>query len=262
MNPMPDQVEPASVTFETKVWEQDWKVVLDRERLSAQISAHEFPFAARAVIVNNVDDVARVVRRCRHLIDAGILDRVTVVDEHLDATLTRLGLSRDSFGRGYVYSVAELVGIATCTTEYLLHMSGDTTLAAPAAWIPPTIDLMRNDPGVVTATVVWNGLMHEVDAEADWSDDTFSYGFGFSDQLYLIRREQFAQPIYGFSHPASERYPAYGGELFEKRVDSWMRTHDLRRAVFRGASYRHENIRVAPPLAKRVLRRLSRRKVT
>ena len=47
--------------------------------------------------------------------------------------------------------------------------------------------------------------------------------------------------IFNEQHPDSERYPVYGGELFEKRVDAYMRNHKLLRITSKHASYVHKN---------------------
>lgn len=43
--------------------------------------------------------------------------------------------------------------------------------------------------------------------------------------------------IHGYQHLASDCYPAYGGELFEKRVDSFMRTLEEKRLVVKDVLY-------------------------
>ena len=47
----------------------------------------------------------------------------------------------------------------------------------------------------------------------------------------------FKDRIYYEHHPDSQRYPAYGGELFEKRVDAWMRTNGFLRCTYKHGSY-------------------------
>jgi hypothetical protein len=59
--------------------------------------------------------------------------------------------------------------------------------------------------------------------------------------MYLIRTEDFRAPIYEEINEASNRYPKYGGELFEKRIDSWMRNHSHTRASSKKYSYIHKN---------------------
>ncbi len=51
--------------------------------------------------------------------------------------------------------------------------------------------------------------------------DDFFVGYGFSDQCYLIKSEVFKKQVYNETNIASNQYPEYGGELFEKRVDSF-----------------------------------------
>jgi hypothetical protein len=71
-------------------------------------------------------------------------------------------------------------------------------------------------------------------------------GFGFSDQCFLVRTADFRAPIYNELNDLSARYPGYGGELFEKRVDAWMRNHGFLRATFKHGTYLHEKHDPAP----------------
>jgi len=60
--------------------------------------------------------------------------------------------------------------------------------------------------------------------------------------MYLMRTSDFRSPsVYHETNPASARYPAYGGELFEKKVDSWMRNHGFHRLTYKHAAYSHRN---------------------
>jgi exonuclease V gamma subunit len=72
-------------------------------------------------------------------------------------------------------------------------------------------------------------------------DSQFCIGYGFSDQMYLIRTEEFRRPIYNEHNEKSSNYPDYGGELFEKRVNSWMLNHNRYRVTYLGLSYKHRN---------------------
>jgi hypothetical protein len=79
----------------------------------------------------------------------------------------------------------------------------------------------------------------EAASESYETRGSFFVGYGFSDQCYLVRTSAFRAPIYGEKNALSERYPWYGGELFEKRVDSWMRNNCRPRLTHRSAWYRH-----------------------
>jgi hypothetical protein len=71
--------------------------------------------------------------------------------------------------------------------------------------------------------------------------EDFYIGFGFSDQCYLIKTSDFKKSIYNEINTNSERYPKYGGELFEKRIDSYMRNNNLYRITSKEISYIHKN---------------------
>jgi hypothetical protein len=187
-------------------------------------------------MVNNVLDYARVCDHARRAIDRGLITRYIVVKDHAAAALRFFGLTSEELGRGYVYSVAELVSIYLCDTEFLLHFSGDSMPAAAYDWLPKALNALNSDPRIKVANLTWDHKDNEAEAESLEATEDFYLGYGFSDQSYLIRVADFRAPIYGERHPASARYPAYGGELFEKRVDSWMRNRGHLRATYKSLS--------------------------
>lgn len=247
-----------SIAFETKVWEQDYRQVLTSERLEEAIGRNMHDFDQRTVFVNNVDHPSSVMRRADRLVDRGLLDAVVLVQDHADAALTHFGLTREALGRGYVYSISELVGLYLSNSEYVLHFAGDTVLAAPYEWLPAALSMMEARPEVAVANVSWTATTEAVRSECTAEDGQFLLGQGFSDQMYLVRAKEFKSGIYGETNPASERYPAYGGDLFEKRVDAWMRNHGRLRATWIGGHYVHQNIRRPPTVRARFRSRIQR----
>jgi len=230
-----------SVTFETKCYEKDWEILLRTGRLESMIRRNRFDFAERILYINNVADPDRVRFYAERLKIRGIITEHVLVDDHADEALAHFGLDRDSFKGGYYYSIQELVGIYRCRTDYLLHFSGDSVLNGPFSWIDLALNKMKEDSRVKVATCLWNGRTHEAETESLEQDRDFWLGYGFSDQCYLVRTSDFKAQIYGERHPDSERFPVYGGELFEKRVDAWLRSHGFLRAVYKHGSYRHKN---------------------
>ena len=101
---------------------------------------------------------------------------------------------------------------------------------------------MELHPEVLVANPMVNQEHRLARYEAIAEDHDWYYSCGFSDQCYLVKAERLQKRgIYNEKHLASERFPAYGGELFEKRVDSYMHNHDLRRITSKHAAYIHEN---------------------
>jgi hypothetical protein len=98
------------------------------------------------------------------------------------------------------------------------HIHSIVSNKTPTQWLSDGIETLRNNNNVKVFNLTWNEEYSAAKKEADYDDLLNGYGFGFSDQMYLIRSADFKKPIYEFYDPASERYPKYGGELFEKRV--------------------------------------------
>lgn len=234
-----------TVTFETKVWREDWQALLLTHRIERMVGRCRYPFARRVVHINNVDDTAPVIAAAELLVRRGVLTEFVLVADHARAALDFFQVTAESFGRGYVYSIAELVALYLCPTDFLLHFAGDTMPPRGPGWIDSAIQRMTADRRIKVANPLWNGRIDEARAESVAEDDGFFTGQGFSDQCYLVRTADFRAPIYGEDHPASARYPAFADNLFERRVDAWMRNHDHLRITAKRASYRHRNIRGA-----------------
>ncbi len=232
-----------TITFETKVWENDWELILKTSRLKDLIERCHYPLDKKVLYINNVKNPLEVERYAQKWIDEGVIDQFVHVHEHAQAALDFFNLSQEKLGKGYYYSIAELVSIYLCKTKYLLHFSSD---AIPeknikSNWLQLGIELLEKNPEIKVFNLTWNKKYLEAKHEAFKQDALFYYGYGFSDQMYLIRTEDFRAPIYEEFHEASQRYPQYGGELFEKRVDSWMRNQKGVRATYCHASYLHQN---------------------
>jgi hypothetical protein len=233
---------PPSVTFETKCWENDWEFLLKTGRIQRMVENSPFDFMKRSLIINNVSNTSKVSSYAEKLVNAGVLTEFYLVRDHEHETLEFFGLTKQSLGAGYVYSVAELVGIYLCQTDFLLHFSGDVVPSPAAGWIEAALKRFQADSRVKVANLTWNRNYAEAAKESFAEDDQFYAGYGFSDQMYLVRASDFrSSAVYHERNEASERYPRYGGELFEKRVDSWMRNHAFHRLTYKHGSYEHRN---------------------
>lgn len=232
-----------TITLETKVWENDWELVLKTSRLKDLILRCNHHFDHRVIYINNVKNPSIVEVHAQRLINEGVIDQFVHVHEHAQEALDFFHLSKEKLGKGYNYSIAELVSIYLTKTKYLLHFSSDAIPEKNIAfdWLQQGIHLLETNSEVKVFNLTWNHRFHEAKNESVNEDGQFFYGYGFSDQMYLVRTEDFRASIYEEINDASERYPKYGGELFEKRVDSWMRNHSHMRATSKEASYIHKN---------------------
>lgn len=227
------------ITFETKVWEGDWRIILKTGRLKRMVRALNHSFAEKILYINNIKDRGAVARAALRHVKDGTITSYVFVEDHAENTLKHFGMTRESFKGGYCYSIQELTGILLCKTKYLLHMTGDAMISNTHGWIDESIARMEKDRSIFVANP--NGDPQDVSENLVKEEADFYKGYGFSDQCYLIRAADFKNNIYNEEHPASKRFPAYGGELFEKRVDSYMHNHGLYRLTSKKAAYEHKN---------------------
>lgn len=231
-----------SITFETKCYEKDWAYLLKCDRLRRMKETCRYPFDRAVLHINNVEDPGHVARYAEKLVLSGVIDAFVHVADHAEEALSFFGCTRDDFKGGYYYSIAELVAIYLCQTDYLLHFSSDSIMANGEEWIGSALERMEEDRGIIVANPTWNDKFHRAAEESIGGDDRFYTGRGFSDQCYLVPVAAFRRPIYKERNPVSEsRFPEHGGDSFEKRVDAYMRNHGFLRITSKRASYRHKN---------------------
>lgn len=231
------------VTFETKCWENDWDFILGGHYLDEMIERCNYPFQERVLFINNVKDMPRVKRCADKKIKKNIIDAYYIVDDYAQQALEFFNIEKESFKGGYYYSIAELVSIYLCKTKYLLHFSSDTYLPKnDSTWIEKALYILSTRDDIAVANPTWNYCFDGVKAESFDEVGEFHINSQFSDQCYLMKADIFKQANYNESNPISEtRFPKYGGELFEKRVEAYMHNHNLHRITSKEISYVHRN---------------------
>jgi hypothetical protein len=231
------------ITYVTGCWEKSWQHILSDKRLDQIIETNQYPFKEKLVIINNVEKqtIKPMVKAIEHAIKRGAFTNYYFVEDYEKETLNALNLRRDEIGIGYVYSITEWVGLHLCKTKYMLHYMGDCISATNHDWITPSLNLLENYPEVTSTTQVWDHKYHEPKLESQYEIGDFYISNGFSDQCFIVRREEFYADIYRERYPDDIRYPAYGGDLFERRVYAWMRNHNKLRGIYKHSSYIHRN---------------------
>lgn len=230
------------ITFATSCWEKDWRLILEDPAYlkTKQIGHHEHPFDEKLLIINNVSDLEAVKKAAQAQVDQGVLTRYVVAEENM---LEIFGLSRASFPNDWVYynALAPLAAIFAAQNPYLLYLTGDVRLDAPVRWVDAALKFMEKRPLVKVANLTWNHNYQEARKESKRRTWNFYVSdSGFSDQMFLVRTEEFRKPIYGEIRADSHHYPR--GDVFEKRVFSYMKNRGWLRITYKKGSYIHENI--------------------
>jgi len=233
------------VTFETKCWERDWEFLLKTDHLKKMIDICDYSFKEKVLYINNVNDLSDVCKYADKFVSVGVIDRYVVVQDYIFTVLDFFNLNKDSFGQGFYYSIQELTGIFLCSTPYLLHFSSDSILENKFNWVDKAIDIMGTSSNIVVANPLWYGRVDEAKQVSPWATSDFWFSFGFSDQCYLIKTHDFKKPIYNEKNVITDyiwnNSASHGGELFEKRVDAWMRNFGRYRITYKHGSYSSKN---------------------
>jgi len=229
-----------TVTFETKVWENDWVRLLENEYLKIKLDSLNYKFNKKMLMINNVNDYDIVMKTSKKYLDKNLIDEVHLVKDYENEVLKFFNIEKESFNGGYYYSISELTAIFLCETDFLLHLSGDSIIDNNGYdWITPSIEMMTNNEKIICSTPTWNHNFSGVDNESVREmENNWVYTHGFSDQCYLINVKEFKKQIYNDKNLLADiHFPTYGGESFEKRVYSYMKNNELYRIVSKETSY-------------------------
>ena len=243
---------PLVVDLAVNVFERTYREILTKESLERLQAEHSFDFNSIQILVSNVDDLADVRERVAALSDKRATS-VLWVSEHIDSALKIAGITEKGLGAMKWYSAAPLVAVTHNGAEWLVYWDADVVIKEPHDWITPSIDLMEHDPGVLVANPRWHlpGAVDTLERETLRFEGDFAIGRGFSDQAFLVRRSDFARPIYRYLAPAAWRYPtAPYGAIFEQRVDAYMRRKGFLRATYLHATYVHPVGHAAYPASR------------
>ena len=193
-------------------------------------------FACRTVVINNVDDRAMATALAEARVADGEIDRYAFVADHLDEALRRTGLTREELAPIPYFTDFAIVAVTLDGPDFMLMWDADVRLREPVDWVTPALELMERDPRIMAANPNW-----PVDNLGEFTlqdAGDFAIGQGFTDQAFLVRRSEMAQPIYTQRCVALRRYPlSYVGAIFEARVDAHMRHAGRLRATYRHATY-------------------------
>ncbi|PSL23693.1 hypothetical protein [Chitinophaga ginsengisoli] len=259
--------ENATVSFFTVCYEGDWERILKENRLERIIRQCNYHFFEKGLIINNVKDRSLVERYAEEAVKKGIIDVYFFSEDYSDKILSEFSIKRSSFRLdfydGYYYSIGPLTAVYNAKGKYLLYFTGDCLIETHSVpWISESIERMEADKQIFVASARGADTEPECNHHAIGEDESYIYTNGFSDQCFLVETRRLRDKIYNHYHYYTERYPIYGGDLFERRVNGYMCGNQLSRIVKKGAFYSHEkllnegleNIPAKPGLNKKIRR--------
>ena len=229
-----------SVGLVVNSYERTYRDVLRPGYFGDLVASNLRPMDEVVALINNVQDPDDARDRAEALIRGGEISSFAFVGDHMQAALKQARLpSRMLRRRPYLLDYGLVMPHVT-STEWLLGWDAETRLIVPTNWIDPSIELMESDSRVFHASLNWRpaeageaGLESE---RVETSGD-FALNWGFSDQLFLLRRMDLARPIYRSFAPAAIVRHAPHPYTFEYRVECHQRAARRFRATLEDVYY-------------------------
>lgn len=227
------------VDFVVTCYERTYRDVLSPGWFSAAVAQHRFPFARRVALVNNTLDpqAAGALAEARRI--DGEIDLWYAVADRLPEALRRTGLAPRHIKRLPHFTDCCLVAVCLPGPDWVCYWDADAKLERDCDWVSPTVEFMldREDVAVGEPNDQYLGC---VEREAIGYSGDFALRYGLCDVAFLVRRQEFARPIYRLHAPASWRYPlAPIGALFDQRADAYLRRRGRLRATYRPVRWQH-----------------------
>ena len=210
-----------SIAFQMSCYEKSYQLLLEKNLLRHNLSQFlDIDFEEKTVIVNNVVSMNHLL----NLVDENFIDFNFINSQrNMGMVLNYFGLSLEDILKGLYYSIQHFTGIYNTKCDYLFHVSEDCGIDnLDSKFIEESITMLESNEKYVIAMPRWCKDDNAIE-KAEEDKGNFFIQYGFTDQIYIIKTKKFKEDIYHYKHPMSERYPSYGGECFEKRVDSFMR---------------------------------------
>lgn len=227
-----------AVDLAINCFERTYRKVLAPGFIRDIVEQNCFPFRHVTLLLNNIDQPDEAKRMAQQLLASREITQFFFVEDHLDQALDKTGLTRPQLGKLPFYSDWALVALTVPGSDWMVHWDADVHLDEPADWITPSLQLIARDPSVAIANPCWKQA--NLRREARSRDGDFALGYGFTDQVFLLRRSEFAQPIYRFWLPISMRFPlSHIGAYFEQWVDAYLRVRRRLRATYLPVTFVH-----------------------
>jgi hypothetical protein len=253
----------ARVSLFVNCFERDYRQVLGVGFMKAKAGQFQFPFARVIVTLNNITDAAAAVTLAKAAVERGEIDEYIEVALALPQALKKCGLDLRDLGLVRHYTDFALVAVTHAAPGYLLYCCAQVDLVTPFDWVSDAVATMESDPRILVANPCWASDHEGAQRESVCRDGHYWFGKGFSDQCFLADAGRLAAPIYRYKHEAGGRYPMSDlGDIFEKRLDAYMRHHNLLRISDSRVFYNHAGVEGVGypklPLMRRILRKANR----
>jgi len=243
-------VQPVAATLIVNVYERTYRAALTPGTFDAIVADNRVQIEDRWVLINNVDDSTHARRMAQALMESGEISGFALVEHEIDRALKVTGLTRRALRRRPYFLNYGLVMSITGSEPYVLGWDAETRLTSPADWLTPGIELLESDANIFSVCPRWPATRDTLDQETVGRQGPWALNYGFTDQVFLVRRREIASPIYRALAPASMVRSANHPFSFEARLESHQRARGLFRATHTQVSFVANDL---PPVIERQL---------
>lgn len=239
---MGERVRPA-VDLTVNTYERTYRDVLARGFFPRIVDQNRYPFAGAYAVINNVDDPMDAEARAKALVASGELRGYAFVADVLERGLRAARLPRRALGTRPYFLDYGLAMAVVGTSPYILGWDAEVDLEEPADWVSQGVELLEKRADVFSCAPRWPARDYDtLECESIGSERPWRFGWGFSDQVWLVRRRELASPIWRRIAPAAWARNASHPLTFEARMESYQRAARRFRATHEMVRYRHRDL--------------------
>ena len=225
-----------SVCFQVNVYDKTIDGMVDTRIEYYLNSFIGYEFKEKFIVVNNISDRKLAEDKLQKF--SKEFKIIFVESQDIEKIYSNFGLKKEEILSGFNYSAPHYVTLYHTTSDYVLHISEDIEFKKiDKSYIEDSIEyLEKSDDYISSMPKSWAGsecLEIETDLGMMYTAK------GWSDQMFILKTKIFKKCIYNYKHSISNRYPIYGGECFEKRIDSYMMIENKFRLIHKINEYKH-----------------------
>jgi hypothetical protein len=238
-------LSPAAVDVDIVInmYERTYRTVLSPGYFHGVQAQNAVTFRGMYAVINNVNDPADAHKRAEHLVQLGELSGYAFVSDRIADAKQTTGVTSRMLRQHPYFLDFGIVMAVTGQAPWILGWDAEVVLERAADWISPAIELMMARRDVFSASPRWPTRHHDtLDDETVELDGQWALNWGFSDQVFLVRRTDLAAPIYRRWAPAAYARHADHPWTFEARLEAHQRASRRLRATHTTVRYSHHDL--------------------
>jgi hypothetical protein len=235
----------ADIALIVNCYERTWVHALTPGFFDNIEALNRVSFSEKVLVINNVKDRSVVAQAARLAIERRELHRFVFVSDYIAPALRIARLSPRILRRHPYFLNWGLVLPLATGCEWLLVWDAEVQLEEAHDWLSPSISFMEANRNVFSANPAWPERGAPGGTLAKESVDChgpFVLNWGFSDQVFLVRRKELLQARFRSFAPAAYCRNKDTPGSFEARVEAFQRSFALARATYANVRYSHNDI--------------------